>query len=87
MTTPLSGVNREYIECICDGHALRITHDTDPDWDYFEVAVLSVGKPAYSFGYRLRQIWNIIRTGQPYGDQIIFERKDFDRLKKIILDL
>ncbi len=80
-------VKREYIDCLCDNCALRITHDSDPDWNYFEIAIVMVGKPAYSFGYRLKQIWNIIRTGQPYGDQIVFEPKDYEKLKKIILEL
>ena len=80
-------IKRKYIDCICDGCALRITQDTEEGYEYFEIAVVLVGKPAYSFGYRLRQIWNIIRTGQPYGDQIVFEKEDYDKLKKFINEL
>jgi len=32
---------------------------------------------------KLKQIWHIIRTGEPYRDYMIFNQQEFDKLKSL----
>jgi len=37
-----------------------------------------------SWHYRLRQIWKIIRTGEPYEDQFVLQKKDTPKLVEFL---
>jgi hypothetical protein len=37
-----------------------------------------------SWNYRLRCIWHILKTGRPYGDEVILEKKDLLELKEYV---
>ena len=73
----------EYIECVSDCEVLRIAKiswDDVKDYYIYEIAIFSRAK-RYGFWYRLRQIWEIIRYGNPYNDNIIFEPDEFETFK------
>ena len=75
----------EYVECVSDCEILRIAKIKwdNNDYSIYELAIFSRAK-RYGLLYRLRQIWQILRYGNPYNDNILFEPEEFAKLKKII---
>ena len=61
------------VKCECHGHALEVTHcpNTDGTNEYW----FTVWKRGYDgrlcWRERIRWCWNILRTGRPWGDEII----------------
>jgi hypothetical protein len=37
-----------------------------------------------SWRYKLRCIWHILKTGRPYGDEVVLEKKDLEELQTYI---
>ena len=37
-----------------------------------------------SWRYRLKNIWQILKHGRPYGDEVILENKDLIELKEYV---
>ncbi len=75
----------EYFECVSDCEILRIAKIKwgNPDYFIYELAIFSRAK-RYGFLYRLRQVWQILRYGEPFNDNIIFEPEQFVKFKKTI---
>lgn len=76
----------EYFDCVSDCEILRIAKikwDDNPDYFIYELAIFSRAK-RYGFIYRLKQIWQILRYGNAYNDNIIFEKEQFENFKRII---
>jgi hypothetical protein len=70
-----------HLTCSCHTHELHIERDMDdtvPMWfGSFWIRGYS-GKHDWKF--RARMIWQILKTGTPYGDEIVLERKDMEEL-------
>lgn len=64
-----------YLKCDCSCHLLEIEYDDDFD-DSFCIALWSRGRQGeiLSWRDRIRWIWNIIRTGNPWSDSIIINK-------------
>jgi len=78
-----------YIECVSDCEILRVSKiswDDTKDYFIYEIAIFSRAK-RYNWAYRLRQIWQILRYGNPYNDNIIFESEEFEDFKQKINSL
>lgn len=76
-----------HIDCACGTHALHIEHDPlDGElartW-YFSYWLRGYGEGS-SWSYRWRQIWHILKTGTPYGDEVILQRQEMKELLEYI---
>ena len=75
--------NELHLTCSCHSHALHMQKDEECDYWYisFWQRGHQTGNP---WKYRLICIWNILRTGTPYGDEVILEKKDMLELKEYL---
>jgi len=68
--------------CSCGGEHLHL------EWDVMSEDIvtlsLSIWKPhsqnKTSWRQRLRHIWRILRTGDPYGDQVLLDKPTVDAM-------
>ena len=72
------------LPCDCYTHELAVSYDKDTDC--FELAYWQRGKgeQPWSWKTRLKMIWDIITTGNPYADMIILKRKNMYKLYEYI---
>jgi len=72
---------RFYIDCTCGCSTIRITYWKD--WPEIDFAILRYRNwSGTSFRERLRHIWDIIKYGDPWADEICLEIQDLDDLIK-----
>ena len=69
----------EYFECDCGCTILRVEYDEDIGEFFFSTYRGKGGKLPWL--YRIKYIIQIIRNGEPYGDEIVLDR---ERVKKLI---
>lgn len=75
--------NELHITCSCHTHELHFEKDSES-----EMWFVSFWQRGYladtSWKYKLRQIWNILKTGRPYGDEVVLEKKDLVELMEYV---
>jgi len=71
--------NRIILPCDCSTHSLQI--DRINEWKCFEISVWHLGHCSRPLTWkeRIRWIWRILTTGNPWADSVIL--KDSDMLK------
>ena len=71
-------MNELYLPCDCSCEVIRLEYDTENN-EYF----LSIYefKKKYSFWHKLKYMWQILRTGEPYSDQISLSKEKMVELK------
>ena len=73
-----------HITCACHTHELHF----EKDFDEYDMWYISFWQRGYaedtSWKYRLKCIWQILKTGRPYGDEVILEKKDLLELQEYI---
>jgi hypothetical protein len=67
---------KAYFDCECDNDLFRVWNDEN----WIEIAIFERPK-SISFLTRLRYIWRIIRYGEPYNDQIVMNKDEFNRFR------
>ena len=75
--------NELHLTCSCHSHQLHIIKDDDIDVWYVSFWIRGYTTET-SLRYRLKCIWHILKTGRPYGDEVILEKKDIIELKEYI---
>lgn len=75
--------NELHVTCGCHSHELHFEKDCElPMW------YVSFWQRGYvehsSWAYRIKCIWHILRTGRPYGDEVILAKKDLEELKEYV---
>ena len=85
MNEELEG-KKYYYSCVCGAELIRLEIERDEKWrrELF-FAIFDQGLGGIGWGTKLRWIWKIIRTGTPYGDQIILSTEDARRMANDIL--
>ena len=75
--------NELHITCGCHTHELHFEKDHEEDMWY--VSFLQRGYMSEnSWKYRFRCIWQILKTGRPYGDEVILNKSDLIKLQQYI---
>ena len=76
-----------HITCSCSTHALHIEHDP-LDGEVARMWYFSYWLRGYGEGnpwrYKLKNMWQILKTGHPYGDEVILERQEMKELLEYI---
>lgn len=74
---------QEYYQCECSTHAIHITKY--PDDSVFYISIWERGKNnVTTWAHRLCHIWKIIKTGEPYGDEVVLSKKTATALARFI---
>ena len=78
---------KEYYECECGCSILRVEHDKDTDYCGDSVFVCIYDRRyKRSLLHKLHCIWKIIRTGEPYADEVVLSLEDAKKLGEDLLD-
>ena len=72
----------KFFECSCMSHALSVLKFDDEEQLY--ISTWLNGYHIISWRYKFRQIWKILKTGTPYEDQVVLDRKTALALSKYI---
>jgi len=72
-----------YIKCDCGSEIMTITQDDEIDELYY-VSIFKFYTHRYTWKDKLRHIWQIIRHGTPWNDQMVLRRDELNKIKEII---
>jgi len=74
-----------FLKCNCTGHALEITKwDDEQD---FEISIWNRFRDhLLCFNERIRWCWRIIKTGNPWADEVILSAEDALKLSDFIIE-
>lgn len=83
--------NKLYLPCSCGTHMLVVERDEEleneiktPMW-YFSFWSRGHDGEKMTWRNRIRTIWQILRKGHPYGDDLVYEKQDLTRLTRFLL--
>jgi hypothetical protein len=74
-------MNGFYIPCDCSDEVLGIEYDEESKCFYLGIYEF---KRKYSIRDKLRGIWRILRTGEPYGDQMVISKENMESIKSYL---
>jgi hypothetical protein len=78
--------NKElHLTCNCQTHELHIEREDSPEFDYLDRLWyasfwLRGTSSEKSFKQILRLLWQVIRTGSPYGDEVVLDKAGLEEL-------
>lgn len=75
-----------HLTCSCASHELHFEREADDfSFPLWYISFWIRGYPqSPTWKYRLRCIWQILKRGEPYGDEVVLERKDLQELKEYV---
>ncbi len=77
---------KEYYDCECTCSVMTVWHDKDTDYCGDSVFVSIYKKvQRWPLLYKLRLMWHILITGDPYEDEVVLSLDDARRLGKDLL--
>jgi hypothetical protein len=77
-----------FIKCTCHSEGIMIEADSE----LRDVLFLSIWERGYKYDnsftwkQKLRYIWQVLKHGKPYGDQIVLDRKSCFTLSKALIE-
>lgn len=77
----------EYYSCDCGVELVKVEKDDEVNEIYFSIYSLGTGDNRIPFFLKLRYCWRILKTGRPYGDQIVLSFESAKRMGKYLIDL
>ena len=72
---------QKHFMCSCGCGILHLS--TDEDFIYLAI-YQHMGYRNKSWRYKLRQIWKILKTGEPYADEFVLDSKNAKKMVKFI---
>ena len=72
-----------HLTCECHTHELHFEKDFEDEMWYVSFWQRGYAEQS-SWSYRLRCIWHILKTGRPYGDEVILNKEDLIKLREYI---
>lgn len=73
--------------CLCHTEGFVLSQDSETPFDaYLSIWSLGTKGNDFSLWWRLKYIWRILRTGQPYGDHICLHAEDLPRITQTLLE-
>jgi len=80
---------RRWIECDCHSEGIMISHDDNDPFPNIYLAIFSHGKyknNKLSLKEKLRYCWQVIRTGNPFEDEIMLRQETAKELAEALLE-
>lgn len=68
------------IDCECGCHMLKVEHEDDT----FYLAMFNFGSGSTGLWHRIKLAWKILTTGELYGDQIVMNPEEANKLSTFI---
>lgn len=72
----------KYHDCDCLCKVIRI--ERDKDYGVF-FSIYNQGSNKFSWGYKLRLIWHVLKYGEPYEDEVVLSKESAKSLAEDIL--
>ena len=72
-----------HLTCDCHTHELHFEKDFEDEMWYVSFWQRGYASET-SWVYRLKCIWQILKTGRPYGDEVILSKEDLLKLDEYI---
>ena len=66
-------MNEHYSKCCCGTHLLHLEKDIDINQWMVSIWVMGFISDSSSLKHRLRCAYEVLKTGKPYGDQVIID--------------
>lgn len=80
-TTHMQKDHELHITCECHTHELHVERDSDAGVDNWYVSFWQRGyHTTTDWKWRLRYVWQILKTGRPYGDEVVLSRDQMQEL-------
>jgi len=74
-----------FIKCTCHSEGIMI--ETDEDCLYLSIWERGYkDNNSFTWKQKLRYIWQILKHGKPYGDQIVLDRESCFTLSKALIE-
>lgn len=70
-----------YAKCSCGSEVLSVEYDSE--WEEFSVCIYELPYKV-DWKQKFRYIWRIIRTGVPYGDQLIPSKEEMKKIQSLL---
>lgn len=68
----------KFVPCSCGAEVLQVVYDEEDNLYY--LCIYEIKRPR-TLWHRLRLIWKILRTGEPYEDQIVLDKEGAKELR------
>ena len=76
-----------FIKCTCHSEGIMIEADSEMDALFLSVWERGYrGDNTLTWKQKLRYIWQILKHGKPYGDQIVLDREGCFTLSKALIE-
>jgi len=75
---------KEFITCSCGTEGVYIVKYKGEEETYLSMFSRGINPVKTSFLQKIRYIWKLIKTGTPYEDELVLNKKD---LKKLLVVL
>ena len=79
--------HQHFIPCSCETEGLYITKYEDEPETYVAIFKHGYNPKCKSLWNKVRYIWQIVATGQPFGDDIVLSKSDALRLSSLLNSL
>jgi hypothetical protein len=76
----------KFFTCACFGEGLRVSYDAE-DKSWYVTLWRQGYRESTDWTHRLRHIWRILRTGQPWHDQVLLNDDEAKALGKFLTEL
>lgn len=74
----------EFFMCDCHSEGLYLVADKEDKLVYASFFSIGINPKQLNFFGKIRYIWNILKSGKPFEDQLVFS---FDKTKKLAAKL
>lgn len=77
----ITDIEELYVECSCGSEVLKLEYDKE--MKLYDIAVFHLnGKRSWK--NRWKQIWHIIKTGEPYADNLVLKPEDVNKIVSFV---
>lgn len=74
------------LPCAC--HSEKIHFEWDEEFEQLNLSIWEpYGTERFSFLHRLRHCWKILKTGIPYGDQVLLDKKSVNSMISFLKEI
>jgi len=80
-------IKRKYISCSCESETIVLEKFPKEDEVYVSLFSRGLNVKRYNLKDRFRHIWQILKTGFPYTDELVLSKEKVKELIKALTEL
>jgi hypothetical protein len=77
----------EFILCSCSSEGIYIKRYKNENEVYLSIFSRGINPKRFNLKDRLRYVWNVLKKGKPFEDEIVLDTKSLSKLKKVFKSL